>query len=173
MVEIQDTYSHDELRQLLSSKGSDSSGCSAKFYRINDTWGFKTYNNDESRDYHYDTQAAAAEFGLGPKVGGMFNIPLPSGEVEYGYVTEIADTSEADEWDEIADYCGYSLFMPLEGKCPDEFVEHFGDEGMQKLDEMTELTNELYNNVGFDFHDCHGGNFGRLKTGELVCIDFG
>jgi hypothetical protein len=87
-----------QLKKALQKKMREyqfESGIEAEFYVVNGV-GLKFYEDKYSADFAYETQKLAAEHWLGPKVFNKINIK----GIGFGFITEIADTSIEDYWEE-------------------------------------------------------------------------
>ncbi len=97
----------DISKTVINSASSSSSGCWCIFVSLSDTEGVKFYNHPKIRDEAWLLQAAAADVGLAPAVGDMFDMPhlkswgsvrpskwTSTPETVYGYVTELVDVNE-------------------------------------------------------------------------------
>jgi hypothetical protein len=135
----------ESTKQLLCGKNARNSpnGVSAYFVKVNEEWGIKVFKYQVDRDISYERQQKAAEFGLGPNVG-----PKMDFDGMYCMWTEVAELICTD-WN------------------TDEYYKLSKD-----TDEIrAELSQQLYDKIGFRFVDNHILNIGILR-GEYVCIDF-
>ena len=152
------------------------SGLSAVFVALNDNWGVKLYACQDKRDETYEMQMRCAAVGLGPQVGVKLELlepPEPKSPEEemsgedfdctydydgnlrkyfhyhiYGYTTEIVETVCHNVINSWKWYIDNKLHCDL-------------------------IIKTLERECDFYFSDCHGMNWGRLKNGQLVPIDFG
>ncbi len=111
----------------------------------------KIYSSKRKRNSHYHTQKDAAKYGLGPKTYERFEFGR-----SYGYISERVYV------------CDHRILHDF------RLAEHF--ESMVKKDwraDITKLTKELKEKVGFYARDLHIWNLGWNSKGELVWIDFG
>lgn len=93
--------------------GTDDSGVSCGFRRINARWGVKVYPRYSCRNKCYTRQELAARYGLGPGVGESFDVVMKSGRIAFCYMTKIA--SQVGEIDTYDDYA-YLRVEKLENK---------------------------------------------------------
>lgn len=70
-------------------------GIEALFFVV-DNVGIKLYNYKDAANFAYKTQKLASEHYLGPRVFNKINVK----GIGFGFLTEIADTSECYDWDE-------------------------------------------------------------------------
>jgi len=149
-----------DITRLLRGQGSHNnpSGISCFFVRFNHEWGIKVYYQEDKRDDSYNRQAEAAEYGLGPAVGDVFDVPIGS-STYWCYVTQIADLPVSPyEYIRNGDEDGYWDAL-------DEWAEDY-------YDDIAFLAVALYEKIAWRFEDTHAGNVGFIN-GRLVCIDFG
>lgn len=100
-----------EMKTHLS--GTDDSGVSCGFRRINARWGVKVYPRRTCRNKCYRNQEIAAKYKLGPGVGEAFDVVMKSGRIAFCYMTKIA--SQVGEIDTYDDY-EYLRVEKLENK---------------------------------------------------------
>lgn len=163
-------FTQEYLKKKIKEKSKGSpGGTECVFIKINDRWAIKLYDSRSLRDSCYYWQKLAAENGLGPEVGGKFDLedceikyssfddPEENYIPEYGYITEIveviADQGDYDNWGDWRSVV-YSA----------EDTEEYQDEIENLCDKLEE--------IGFDTSDLFGGNVG-YKNGRMICIDFG
>ena len=87
-----------EILKYLSGNGDTPTGHVCRFFTIGEI-GVKVYGEKhESAKRAYEIQERASQLGLGPAVGDYWEICLRLGAGRhisiYGYLTQIADTSE-------------------------------------------------------------------------------
>jgi hypothetical protein len=127
-------------------------GLDAFFTPINEEWGYKYYADKKICRITYEAQKLAHENGLAPAVGECYNMRDKFGSMVYGYVTEAVVMLGEDVYG--------------------EFDEDDMDYDDWHLDDVTELRARLRELFGRHFFDLHSANYGWLKNGQLVCIDF-
>jgi len=88
-----------EIKRLNKSY-EYASGIEALFFVVDDI-GVKLYDNKKCADFAYTTQRLASEHYLGPRVFSRINVK----GVGFGFLTEVADTSEFYDWDEDSEEC--------------------------------------------------------------------
>jgi hypothetical protein len=126
-----------------------SSGCSAKFIRIDDKSGIKYYESKLMRDFTYKIQKRAHKYGVAPKVGSKFTTTI-DGDKVYGYITETIMYTHKEQ------YLKDIIRSVREKDVPGYY----------------ELINILENKVKITIDDMHWANIGWLPNGQLVAIDF-
>lgn len=153
-------------------------GADAAFWPIpHKNWGLKFFNSQRMRDKNYERQAEAHSLGLGPALGNTMEVCI-DGEYMYGFVTELATVyidafykwngigenppenctiSEYDRW--------YELCAGENGETPPEF------EGKYQL-LCNKIDSQSYYTRRDMYNDLHHANWGILKSGEPVIIDF-
>lgn len=157
----------DTITKIISDTPIDEykAGVAAKFYPIDDKWGMKFFIDDKDiQEKTYKMQKLAAKHGLAPKVGEKFEMPLPNGNIAYGYVTQILPTTCADD---IAIENGYKDGNTMKRNDSESYYRK-----ARKFD--TSITFELCNNlrrIGITAYDMHWANVGYLN-GKLAAIDF-
>jgi len=128
-------------------------GVSCRFIPFNADWGIKVFESETERDRAVYWQRKAAEVGLGPKVGVVFEIK----NLEH-HVYDVSHTV----------YCHVT-----------ERVDMSRQKGLSTVDgshqhmikQIRTLRRLLRAKIGFNFEDDHHNNVGYLN-GHLVCIDF-
>ena len=148
-------FTIEDIENAISNNSHDS-GMSASFVRINDEWGFKFYESEWARDETHQLQSMAYEIDCAPAIGEKIDID-GDGMVIYGYITQIANVfigggidedgwyADEDDFEEVMSINDFLELKQVLDKCKNELVE---------------------------ITDIHGGNFGRLKNGRIVIIDF-
>jgi hypothetical protein len=147
------------------------SGISCIFIKVEEEgfeFGIKTYRDKDTRDICCSRQTHMSEHGYAPKTYGSFELPSVGGDDDYKYcyITELAkpvvegfneemfdSTSEFKNWEE------QEAVMTYEQK-------------MKLWHEVSVLCSKMCDK-GYYMGDRHFGNFGHMKNGTLVCIDFG
>lgn len=153
-------FTIEKLNERLEGKNHYDSphGVSCFFVPLDEDWGVKVYHNKQSRDYAYDNQKEAYErFALAPEVGDKFDLP----DGQFCYVTERATPILTREQVSAAANESEDAYWNLE----EELERKYSDE-------IADVENFFAEN-GFYFSDGHFMNWGRLKDGRLVPIDFG
>lgn len=141
------------------NSGNSPSGVSCFFVPLNEDWGVKVFHSESKRDYAYANQKEAYErFGLAPAVGDTFDLP----DDNYCYITERATPIADDkEMKDLYEAVGEDAYFDAVDKIYEEYS-----------DQMYEVSRTFWNE-GFYWSDDHIFNWGVLKDGRLVPIDFG
>lgn len=153
-------FTVEKLNEFLEGKSRYDSphGVSCFFVPLNEDWGVKVYQYRSTRDRAYNNQKEAFNrFGLAPAVGDTFDLP----DGQYCYVTERATPIVTREDVIAANEQGEDAYWEL-----DRQLE------LKYQDEIDDVENFFAEN-DFEFTDGHFMNWGRLKDGRLVPIDFG
>jgi len=133
-------------------------GSRSTFFIIDETRGFKEFENKELAEYARNVQMKLAEYNLAPKVYsevGRIRIGKEKEWSQWGFMTEIAEMIG----------CGGNDCAC--GECDDIYESMYPS--IRRLHKKLEK-------VGVDFGDDHIGNIGYIRRRGrkvLVCIDTG
>ena len=141
-------------------------GVDAKFFRINDKWGFKFYGSPQMAELTYEFQGWANEAGLAPKLGEYQEFDLYQSkhsnrtEKWWGYITECVDGVLDNAWKDM------SHKYPGTWRAWD----------IQEYKDLTKNLRTMFRAKGVKLKhahdlDMHIGNVGFIGE-NLVCFDF-
>lgn len=153
-----DALFEQALAKIKNGDNDNGRGCYSRFYRLNDTWGFKCSQYQEEMQFAYYAQQLGAEHLIAPRVGGAYS--FHHNDIPYfGYITECA----GDTWEKTGgkvESC-YGLFPVSE-----------------EFDALVALVYDLFGNPPkrYDInphYDLHFENVAFMPDNRLVAIDWG